>query len=123
MNKQQTIELLQQQLPGFYSIEQVIKLINDIDVDETSQSTAPLSLTEDQFEKIKEKIYYAIENCMGNMYSDDLVNTDTAEFSLNGNEIQLDSVDVNTDEIADNINDAVVDVLSKVVTVIEEVEA
>ncbi len=38
MNKQQTIELLQQQLPGFYSVEQVIKLINDIDVDETSQS-------------------------------------------------------------------------------------
>lgn len=120
MNKQQTIELLQQQLPGFYSVEQVIKLVNDIDVDETSQSTAPLSLTEDQFENIKEKIYYAIENRMGNMYSDDLVNTDTAEFSLNGNEIQLDSVDVNTDEIADNINDAVVDVLSKVVTVIEK---
>ena len=121
MNKQQTIELLQKQLPGFYSVEQVINIIKDID--EMSEPTAPLSLTEDQFEKIKEKIYYAIENCMGNMYSDDLVNTDTAEFSLNGNEIQLDSVDVNTDEIADNINDAVVDTLSKLVTVIEEVEA
>jgi len=123
MNKQQTIELLQQQLPGFYSVEQVIKLINDIDVDETSQSTAPLSLTEDQLGDIDEQIHHAIERCMGNMYSDDLVNVDSAEFSLSGNEIQLDSVDVNTDEIADNINDAVVDVLSKVVTVIEEVEA
>ena len=121
MNKLQTIELLKQQLPGFYSVEQVINIIKDID--EMSEPSVPLSLTEDQFENIKEKIYYAIENCMGNMYSDDLVNTDSAEFSLNGNEIQLDSVDVNTDEIADNINDAVVDTLSKLVTVIEEVEA
>ena len=121
MNKQQTIELLQQQLPGFYSVEQVINIIKDID--EMSEPTAPLSLTEDQFEKIKEKIYYAIENCMGNMYSDDLVNTDTAEFSLNGNEIQLDSVDVNTDEIVDNVHSVVLEVLDNVVTIIEEVEA
>ena len=111
MNKQQTIELLQQQLPGFYSVEQVINIIKDID--EMSEPTAPLSLTEDQLEDIKEKIYNAIDRCMGNMYSDDLVNVDSAEFSLNGNEIQLDSVDVNTDEIADNINDAVVDTLIK----------
>jgi hypothetical protein len=119
MNKQQTIELLQQQLPGFYSVEQVIKLINDIDVDETSQSTAPLSLTEDQLGDIDEQIYHAIERCMGNMYSDDLVNVDSAEFSLSGNEIQLDSVDVNTDEIADNIHSVVLEVLHKVVTIVE----
>jgi hypothetical protein len=31
MNKQQTIELLQQQIPGFYSVEQVINIINDIE--------------------------------------------------------------------------------------------
>jgi hypothetical protein len=119
MNKQQTIELLQQQLPGFYSVEQVIKLVNDIDVDETSQSTAPLSLTEDQLGDIDEQIYHAIERCMGNMYSDDLVNVDSAEFSLSGNEIQLDSVDVNTDEIADNIHSVVLEVLHKVVTIVE----
>jgi len=119
MNKQQTIELLQQQLPGFYSVEQVIKLVNDIDVDETSQSTAPLSLTEDQLGDIDEQIYHAIGRCMGNMYSDDLVNVDSAEFSLSGNEIQLDSVDINTDEIADNIHSVVLEVLHKVVTIVE----
>lgn len=117
MNKQQTIELLQKQLPGFYSVEQVINIIKDID--EMSEPTASLSLTGDQFENIKEQIYHAIERCMGNMYNDDLVNVESAEFSLSGNEIQLDSVDVNTDEIADNINGAVVNVLSKLVTVIE----
>lgn len=117
MNKQQTIELLQQQLPGFYSVEQVIKLVNDID--EMSEPTAPLSLTDEQLEDIKEQMYNAIDRCMGNMYSDDLVNVDSAEFSLNGNEIQLDSVDVNTDEITDNIHSVVLEVLDKVVTVIE----
>jgi hypothetical protein len=30
MTKQQTIELLQKQLPGFYSVEQVINIINGI---------------------------------------------------------------------------------------------
>ena len=117
MNKQQTIELLQKQLPGFYSVEQVINIIKDID--EMSEPSAPLSLTDEQLEDIKEKIYNAIDHCMGNMYSDDLVNVDTAEFSLNGNEIKLDSVDVNTDEITDNIHSAVLEVLDKVVTVIE----
>lgn len=31
MNKQQTIELLQKQMPSFYSLEQVISIINDIE--------------------------------------------------------------------------------------------
>jgi translation initiation factor RLI1 len=31
MNKQQTIELLSKQLPGFYSVEQVIELIKNIE--------------------------------------------------------------------------------------------
>jgi len=31
MTKQQTVELLKQQLPGFYSVEQVIKMIDDIE--------------------------------------------------------------------------------------------
>jgi hypothetical protein len=120
MTKQQTVELLQKQLPGFYSVEQVINIIRDID--EMSEPSAPLSLTEDQLGDIDEQIHNAIDRCMGNMYSDDLVNVDTAEFSLNGNEIQLDSVDVNTDEIADNIHSVVLEVLHKVVTIVEEKE-
>ena len=31
MNKNQTIELLEKQLPGFYSVDQVIKIIQDIE--------------------------------------------------------------------------------------------
>ena len=37
MQKQETIDLLKSQLPGFYSVEQVIKMIEDIE--DTKQST------------------------------------------------------------------------------------
>lgn len=97
-------------------------MINDIEEDETLQVAQPLTLSEGQFDYIKDEIYNTIDHCMGNMYSDDLVDTDSAEFSLNGNEIQLDSVDVNTDEITDNIHSAVLEVLDKVVTILKENE-
>jgi hypothetical protein len=35
MNKQQTIETLQKQLPSFYSLEQVISIINGIEDNNT----------------------------------------------------------------------------------------
>ena len=36
MNKNQTIELLKNQLPGFYSVEQVISLIEGIEEPKTT---------------------------------------------------------------------------------------
>ena len=51
MTKQQTIETLQKQLPGFYSVEQVIKMINDI---EDSESTG--ILTEQQIIDLADQI-------------------------------------------------------------------
>lgn len=97
MTKQQTIELLQQQLPSFYSVEQVIKMIDDIE--DNSQT----SLNEDQLENIADDIYDKVRRALGSMYSGDLIDTDTAEFSLCDKTIELDSVDVDTDSIADTV--------------------
>ena len=96
MTKQQTVELLKQQLPGFYNVEQVINIINGI---EDSSET----LNEDQLEKIADEIYDEVRDALGKMYTGDLVDTDSAEFSLYDRTIELDSVDVDKDSIADTV--------------------
>ncbi len=97
MTKQQTVELLKQQLPGFYSVEQVIKMIDDIE--DNSQT----SLDEDQLEEIADDIYDEIRNTLRHMSTSDIVDTDTAEFSLYDKTIELDDVDIDKDSIVDTV--------------------
>ena len=96
MTKNQTVELLKQQLPGFYSVEQVINIINGIE--DSSEA-----LNEDQLEKIADEIYDEVCEALSNMSTNDLVDTDSAEFSLYDKTIELDSVDVDKDSIADTV--------------------
>ncbi len=98
MTKQQTVELLKQQLPGFYSVEQVINIINGIEDD--SQAEA---YNENQLEDIADAIYDEVRNALGKMYTGDIIDTDTAEFSLYDKTIELDSVDIDKNSIADTI--------------------
>jgi hypothetical protein len=86
MTKNQTVELLKKQLPGYYSADQVINLINEIE--DVSQDLV-------------------VERALRDMYSDDLVDLESAEFSLSGNEISLDSVDANEDQIKERVTEAV----------------
>ena len=102
MTKNQTVELLKQQLPGFYSVEQVIDIINAIEEEGQVQTYSP-----EQIEKLLETIDDKVERAINNLYSDDLVDTSTAEFSLSGNEIILDSVEANTSEITEAVMEKV----------------
>lgn len=98
MTKQATVELLKQQLPGFYSVEQVIKMINDIEDD--SQAEA---YNENQLEEIADEIYDEVRDALSNMSTNDLVDTDSAEFSLYDKTIELDDVDIDKDSIVDTV--------------------
>ena len=100
MTKQATVELLKQQLPGFYSAEQVINIINDIE-----DSSAELN--EDQLESIADTIYDEVRDALGKMYTNDIIDTDSAEFSLYDKTIELDSVDIDKDSIADTVIEGV----------------
>lgn len=102
MTKVQTVELLQKQLPGFYSVEQVIKIINDIEEDGQAQA-----YNEDQVEGLVESIEQSISKRLDRMDSDDLVDKDSAEFELYGNEISLSSVRVNDGMIAEECTEVV----------------
>ena len=98
MTKQQTVELLKQQLPGFYSVEQVINIINGIEDDSQVET-----YNENQLEIIADEIYDEVRNALGNMYTSDIIDTDSAEFSLCDKTIELDEVDIDKDSIADTV--------------------
>lgn len=94
MTKQQTIELLQKQMPSFYSLEQVIKIISDI---EEPSSTG---LTPAQIRNLCDQIKSRIEDNLDQIDYSTVIDRGTAEFSLNGNEIELESVEVDSREVA-----------------------
>ena len=90
MNKQQTIETLQKQLPSFYSLEQVINIINGI---EDNSNT----LSGDLVQAIIRSTRNALDND-----SSELVDRDSAEFELGyDNRIELSCIDVDVDRILD----------------------
>ncbi len=102
MNKNETIELLEKQLPGFYSVDQVIELIKGI------EGTNEIKFN---IKALIEVIDDHIRDQMGGMNSDDACDFSTAEFSLNGNEIQLDCVDLEASNIADEATNGLEEVI------------
>ena len=87
MNKQQTIELLKQQLPGFYSVEQVINIINDVD-------TGSSGLSEEKLTEISESIYDVVEKKMREVDASDVVDFSSAEFSIEyDNRVVLEAIE------------------------------
>ena len=92
MNKNQTIELLEKQLPGFYSVDQVIKIIQDIEGGEGNSFI--------NIDQLVELIQAHIRDQISNMESDNACDFSSAEFILSGNEIQLDCVDLEARNIA-----------------------
>ena len=95
MTKAQTLAALGNQLDSFYSLEQVIKIVESIE--ENSY------LTSDQIEKVLNEF----ENTLDYEASNNrLVEFDTAEFELNGNEITLENVDVDISLIVNHEREA-----------------
>jgi hypothetical protein len=91
MTKQQTIETLQKQLPSFYSLEQVISIINGV---EDNNNT----LNEDLIQTILQNVRHSLKN------SDNLIDYDSVVFDLDyNNRISLSVVDVDIDQISDII--------------------
>ena len=97
MNKTQTVELLKQQIPGFYSVEQVINLINDID--ETGGK-----LSDKQIEELTQSIQEKVSRAIRNFDTSDIVDNSSAEFNIGyNNTLELDCVDVDLNSLEDEI--------------------
>ena len=87
MTKNETLDLLKSQLPGFYSVEQVINLIENIDAGSSRK------ITTNDIDKAIEKTVEWIDREQREVFD-----FDKAEFELNyNNQIELVGVPVNTD--------------------------
>ena len=93
MNKQQTLESLKKQLPSFYSLEQVIGIINAIEED-AKPANATLS------KEVQQELTTCIMDAIAGESSKHLVDFESAEFELEyNNTISLCNVDIDYDHI------------------------
>ncbi len=105
MNKQQALEQVNGMSPSLvlFTQEQVVEIINSLE-----QPSAPAENTisrEDLHEILMDFGSKMIRIIRKDLSFDDVVDNDSAEFSLCGNEIQLDSVSVDTYKICIEIED------------------
>ena len=96
MTKAETLAALKNQMDSFYSLEQVIKIIEGIE-------PAPASgvLTQSLADTLRLSIERSLDYNSG-----DLVNKDTAEFEFgyNGREVNLCDVEINVDAIMQHVS-------------------
>jgi hypothetical protein len=96
MTKQQTLDTLKSQLPGFYSAEQVIALIEGIE----ESATVPLGFTDEQ------------RNNLISSIADEIVDlgmdaVDDYDLSMSYKEVEIDSIDFSTSTIRDAVESAI----------------
>lgn len=96
MTKKETVELLQKQLPGFYSVEQVIKMINDI---EDGEGT-PVGFDSGAIAKLAENIADEIYNEGTNILDD-------YDLEMSYREVEVSSIDLNQDKMSRIIRDGI----------------
>jgi hypothetical protein len=102
--KDEAIDLVKNSFPTIFSKEDVLKVLESIEggeMDDDAKEKLKEEIKEEIIDKIKDAVKDAVENCSYN----DHIDSSDAEFSLNGNEIQLDRVGMNENDIASEIID------------------
>ena len=99
MTKNQTIDLLKNQLPGFYSVEQVINLIEKIEEGSSRR------ITTDDIEQAIDKVINWVEH-----NERDLLDLDSAELEMSyDNRIEVVGVPFNTDGLREALENNFMD--------------
>lgn len=110
MKKQETITQVKDCISSVFSKEDVIKLIEQIE-DATMTKEVAEQLTADIVHGFRNKI----------QYSDDIVDYDSAEFSIEyNNTLKLECIDINHDCLEDILEEIVERVISETL-IIEEI--
>jgi hypothetical protein len=106
MKKQDTIELLQKQLPGFYSVDQVIELINGIEEGSSNK------LSMESMQVLKRNLLHLITNKLEDLSSSEVFDFFSAEFELsNGNQIELCSIELTPAAYDEAVSDGIDEVI------------
>ena len=114
MIKSQTIDAVINQVTNspssIFTKEDILKLIEGMNYgierekEVLAAEAKPLSLTEEQIKGLTEAIEQEIETSIQRLDKDDIVDFDSAEFSLEyNNTVRLDDIEVNTNRIVDQV--------------------
>lgn len=98
MTKQATIDLLKQQLPGFYSAEQVIEMISKIE---------PEVLEAYEFEFTEEQMSVLVGNVVDEIRDQGLDLISDYDLSMSYREVELDSIDISSGSVKNAVKFAV----------------
>ena len=121
--KEGLLDDLSRQRDCYYSLSQVVDMINNL---EDSQPVTPgkILVDQDQIDLFLDEVRERLEdNFSGNGRDDRFIDTDSAEFSINGNCIELDFVDLNSDEVVDTTMECLENVLYRHVICLEKSDA
>jgi hypothetical protein len=98
MTKQATIDLLKQQIPGFYSAEQVIDMISKIE---------PEVLEAYEFKFNDEQIKVLVGNVADEIRDQGLDLISDYDLSMSYREVELDSIDISSHSVKNAVNSAI----------------
>lgn len=106
-----------QNAPGsIFTKEDVVNLLNNL------EASKGRGLTQDQIAELCELICDKVKDNADNLEIDDVCDTGSAEFELNGNEISLCSVDVYTRGIRDVVVEGIGEVVEEFFEELQEEE-
>ena len=98
-NIQQAVASVQNAFPSIYTKDDVIKLLESIQIQESSGK-----LSNEQIQELTESIQEKVARAVRNFDTGDVVDYSTAEFSIGySNTLELDSVDVDLNNLNDEI--------------------
>ena len=131
MNRTQAVQVFEAQVaqvensfPSLYTKEDVIKVLRSLQQNlefPDEDATSAGFFTQEIADKLQDEITSRFRKRLGNIPDSDLVDEDSIEFSLYNRTIEIDSIELNTDSIADELEEVVSDVISDYV-VKEEVK-
>ena len=102
-NIQQAVASVQNAFPSIYTKDDVIKLLESIEIQQSSGK-----LSNEQIEELTQSIQEKVSRAIRNFDTGDIVDNSTAEFSIGyNNTLELDSVDVDLNSLDDEIESTI----------------
>lgn len=106
---QQAVASVQNAIGSMYTREDVISLLNRLE----APAGPGIQITDEVIKKLVNVISDQVRDNAQNLDSGDVCDLSSAEFSLNYNELSLDSVDIDTDSIADSVVSGIYDTIEE----------
>jgi len=119
-NIQQAVASVQNAFPSIYTKDDVVKLLESIEIEAPKSG---FKVTRDQIDELLENLQSRLDKNANNLDTSDVVDTSSVEFSIGyGNTIEIDSIDVYSDQISSEMMSGVQDVIEDFFEKLEQVE-